>query len=146
MLVLLSLYVRCSGSLQNLRLCCVLTPCIRTKQLLMTGVFSLCVLPSFSCSPTQSGNSGTPTFPLQIDLKGDFKPMAEKIKANKTFRTYEWGEDFLVINTYSGLSPDAAKDFMENKKFLVESLYEEQVSPYPGALSEYQRLPAGFSP
>lgn len=69
----------------------------------------------------------------------------EKIKTDTQY-IFISKKDYVTLSKFKEMNDSVSKEYIENKFFLIESLYREQYSPYPGKLSYKIGCPNEFFP
>jgi hypothetical protein len=83
---------------------------------------------------------------IQIHLKGDFVLKSEKQSDNKKRRVFEYNENVLSIQEYANTENSKAQKIVADKRFLLDNLFLEQPSPYPGKFSNTIGCPDELKP
>ena len=83
---------------------------------------------------------------ISLILKGDFTIL--KDHTQKSFRIIQLGNktDVLHIFIYPQLDAKQADELIQNKRFMLEGLYRQHRTGYPGKLTHAQECPTKFHP
>jgi len=106
----------------------------------------ICIIVGVGCKGPKKNASLPDYLPVAMDIMGHFEVEQERKENTQTHITLKSGEDVLIIKSHPNMDSDSARNKMNKRKVLVESIFKEQPSPYPGKFSNSIRCPEKYKP
>ena len=96
----------------------------------------------------RSGEGRRPAedFPLTLELPTALELTSDERREGGRAVSLKGGGDSVFITAYKGLEGDHARNFFNDKRLLMDSLYMVARSPYPGLLTSNDECPKEFQP
>ncbi len=84
--------------------------------------------------------------PFVINYSLPLKIISQASMEKYDYTEYATGEDILQLKHYRNHSKDKAKKMIEDRKFFILAMFQDQPSPYPGILSNNLGCPKELQP